>query len=215
MGTVTEIRKNGAVAVVKDSTTEPEKVERFFVPGWAFKHVNTPKAPQFLTTTQGVGLSVGDLINFYVDPKQEAKPYDAVACNVDVLKHAVMPSKKGEKKVRLNSLQLVKKDRIDWKKFLMSEVDDEYKSEEDPDYDPGEAEDSEDEESDISDDEIKGLLDDLDKSIEVDKFLPPKTEKAKGETEINENVDAFSSEAQGVTKISEVTEVSAAPSVVT
>ena len=68
--------------------TEDGQEERYFVPGWMYQHINIPRV-KFLTTTQGIGLCVGDLINFYVDPKMEAKPYTAVACNVDVLKHVV------------------------------------------------------------------------------------------------------------------------------
>ena len=98
MGIVKEIRKNGAVAHVKEE--DEEKEQRYFIPGWAFTHFNTPKI-KFLTTTQGVGLSVGDLVNFYIDPNVYAKPYDAVACNVDVLKHADVPKGPIEKKVRI------------------------------------------------------------------------------------------------------------------
>ena len=98
MGIVKEIRKNGAVAHVKEE--DEEKEQKYFIPGWAFTHFNTPKI-KFLTTTQGVGLSVGDLVNFYIDPNVFAKPYDAVACNVDVLKHADVPKEPMEKKVRI------------------------------------------------------------------------------------------------------------------
>jgi hypothetical protein len=46
MGTVVEIRKNGAVAAIKDSSED-----KYFVPGWSYLHVNTLKT-EFLTTTQ-------------------------------------------------------------------------------------------------------------------------------------------------------------------
>merc|ERR1712080_320650 len=72
------------------------------IPGWSFTHFNSPKV-KFLTTTQGVGLSIGDLVNFYIDPNVFANPYDAVACNVDVLKHADVPKAPTEKKVRKKS----------------------------------------------------------------------------------------------------------------
>ena len=98
MGIVKEIRKNGAIAVVKEEDEETE--QKFFIPGWSFSHVNTPRS-KFLTTTQGVGVSIGDLVNFYIDTNMVAKPYDAVACNVDVLKHAE-PNK--QKRVNLFDL---------------------------------------------------------------------------------------------------------------
>ena len=49
-----------------------------------------------------IGLGIGDLVNFYIDPNVIAKPYDAVACNVDVLKHADVPKPPTEKKVRFS-----------------------------------------------------------------------------------------------------------------
>ena len=73
------------------------------ITGWTYNHLNIPRV-KFLTTTQGIGLCVGDLINFYVDPKMEAVPYTGVACNVDVLKHVENMSKgKGKKRRRRNS----------------------------------------------------------------------------------------------------------------
>ena len=99
MGIVKEVRKNGAVAVVKEEGDDKE--QKFWIPGWAFTHVNTPKI-KYLTTTKGVGLSIGDLVNFYIDPNLQAKPYDAVACNVDVFKHAEVPNAKSKQRVSSN-----------------------------------------------------------------------------------------------------------------
>merc|ERR1719474_548275 len=122
MGLVKEIRKNGAIAHVKEEGEDKE--QKFFIPGWSFTHFNSPKV-KFLTTTQGVGLSIGDLVNFYIDPNVVAKPYDAVACNVDVLKHADVPKAPTEKKVRKKSTmstssgKSVKQPPMGWKDFLM------------------------------------------------------------------------------------------------
>jgi len=167
MGIVKEIRKNGAVAMVKDEGQENE--QKFFIPGWSFTHVNTPKVVKFLTTTQGVGLSVGDLVNFYIDPNMHANPFDAVACNVDVLKHAdVATNKKGGKKKFQNP-------PMNWKKFLMDgdlNKDDEN-SEGDPDWEPPENyEDSDELDSDISEDEIRDLAESAKQDLKIDEILP-------------------------------------------
>ena len=97
MGVVREIYKNGAVAFVKEEGDDKE--QKFFIPGWSFNHVNTPKV-KFLTSIKGVGLCIDDLVNFYIDANQHAKPYDGVACNVDVFKHAD-PPKASKKRVGL------------------------------------------------------------------------------------------------------------------
>jgi len=202
MGTVSEIRKNGAVAMVKDSNPESDKVEKYFVPGWAYRHVNTPKG-QFLTTTQGVGLSVGDLINFYIDPKLEAKPYDAVACNVDILKHAEKPAVKAEKKgAKVGSVNSRKKlAPLNWKKFLLSESnDDEYNSEADPDFVPQDSEDSSEYDSEVSEDEIKELCEASGKDLqEIIESLP----KENAPKEINEN-EPISKVAEIIVDVPEV-----------
>merc|ERR1712088_546987 len=96
-----------------------------------------------LTTTQGIGLCVGDLINFYVDPKMEAKPYTAVACNVDVLKHVVeSPSKSNKRRRRRTTSSQTKQKHNqirEWKKFLLNENLEDSKTEsddDDPEYIP-------------------------------------------------------------------------------
>jgi len=124
MGLVKEIRKNGAIACVKEEGEEKE--QKFFIPGWSYTHFNSTKV-KFLTTTQGIGLGIGDLVNFYIDPNVIAKPYDAVACNVDVLKHADVPKPPTEKKVRKKSTMSTsssksgkgKKPHVNWKNFLL------------------------------------------------------------------------------------------------
>jgi len=179
MGIVKEIRKNGAVAHVKEE--DEEKEQRYFIPGWAFTHFNTPKI-KFLTTTQGVGLSVGDLVNFYIDPNVYAKPYDAVACNVDVLKHADVPKEAIEKKTRKKSTLSTSSGKSGkhppkgWKNFLLqADVDAEEASEADPDWVPPENyEDSDDSESDISEDEIKDLAESLKHDVKFPDILPEK-----------------------------------------
>merc|ERR1712018_754273 len=165
LGTVVEIRKNGAVAIVN---TEDGQEERYFVPGWMYQHINIPRV-KFLTTTQGIGPCVGDLINFYVDPKMEAKPYTGVACNVDVLKHVENISKGGKKRRRRNSSVKSKVSTTqkkvpirEWKKFLLkADLDEADGSEVDPEYKPPiNLDDSEDDDSNISDDEIQDLAKD-------------------------------------------------------
>jgi len=165
MGIVKEIRKNGAVAVVKEEGEEKE--QSYFIPGWSFSHLNTPRT-KFLTTTQGVGLSIGDLVNFYIDNNMFAKPYDAVACNVDVLKHAEIKKKARKRSTSKGSPPVF------WKTFLLqSEVDPEQASEGDPDWLPPENYvDTTDAESDISDDEIKDLADSLTKDLLIKDILP-------------------------------------------
>lgn len=60
--------------------------EKAFIPGWIFKLKNQRET--FLMTTQAVALAMGDIIAFYIDPKQKADPYYGVGCNVMVLKHS-------------------------------------------------------------------------------------------------------------------------------
>lgn len=165
MGTVTSIKKNGCVTKV---TTEDGKEENYFVPGWTYNHLNIPRT-KFLTTTQGIGLCVGDLINFYVDPKMVAVPYTGVACNVDVLKHVENISKGGKKRRRRNSSVKSKVSTTqkkvpirEWKKFLLkADLDEADGSEVDPEYKPPiNLDDSEDDDSNISDDEIQDLAKD-------------------------------------------------------
>jgi len=181
MGTVSDIKKNGAVAVV---VKEDGEKESYFVPGWMYQHINTPKG-RFMTTTQGVGLCVGDLINFYVDPKLEAKPYVAVACNVDVLKHVdnVAKGSKSRRRRRTTSSQQSKKSTTrtrQWKKYLLVEdvEDSQTESDADPDYKPPEyLDDSTDAESDISENELNDLVESMNKDLKVDDLLPKEAEK--------------------------------------
>lgn len=174
MGTVSEIRKNGAVAMV---TTEDGQQEHYFVPGWMYQHINISRV-KFLTTTQGVDLCVGDLINFYVDSKMEAKPYVAVACNVDVLKHVENPtkgSKNGRRRRRNSSAQSKKVPIREWKKFLLNENLDDSKtgSEVDPDYmPPANLDESTEMESEISEDELRDLEESLKQDLKLDEILP-------------------------------------------
>ena len=78
---VLSIRNYGAIVKLgKDSK------EKAFIPGWSYR--NSKISAIFLTTTQGVELSIQDLITFCVDPHQEKEGFDAVGCNVTVLKHA-------------------------------------------------------------------------------------------------------------------------------
>jgi len=100
MGLVKEIRKNGAIAYVKEDGEAKE--QKFFIPGWAYTHANAPKV-KLLTTTQGIGLNIGDLVNFYIDANMTAVPYDAVACYVDVLKHTDVPKAPIKKKHQMGS----------------------------------------------------------------------------------------------------------------
>lgn len=180
MGIIKEIRKNGAVAAVKEEGSEQEHT--FFIPGWSYTHVNTPKLKS-LTTTQGVGLCIGDLVNFYIDPNLHAKPYDAVACNVDVLKHAdKAPNKMGNKKS-----PVPKKPPMNWKKFLMAgDIEDDIiddNSEGDPDWvPPDNFEDSDDLDSDISEDEINDLAESLKQELKIEEILP------KLQTEASDNI---------------------------
>merc|ERR1712203_857409 len=90
-----------------------------------------------------------------------AKPYDAVACNVDVLKHADFPtSATSVKKVRKRSTMSTssgKPSPMSWKNFLMkAEIEEEEASEGgDPNWEPPENyEDSDFDDSVISEDEI-------------------------------------------------------------
>lgn len=205
MGIVKEVRKNGAVAVVKEEGDDKE--QKFWIPGWAFTHVNTPKI-KYLTTTKGVGLSIGDLVNFYIDPNLQAKPYDAVACNVDVFKHAEVPNAKSKQRIRKKSTTSSKgkAPQIYWKDFLMqAELDPEDKSEADPDWIPPEDfEDSDEIESDISDDEVTDLSEALKKEIKIDEILPPKTEEKPSEPEEKNVVEDKETPKDSVKEISEV-----------
>ena len=166
MGIVQDIRKNGAVVIVKTEDSDLE--QKYFIPGWAF-NVNNSRQRQ-LTTTQGIGLSVGDLVNFYIDPNTQAKPYDGVACNVDILKHAEAPSglKKVEKKAKPVKFGPQKKPPVSWYSFLMTEdLASESDADNDPTYEPpAEFEDAEDFDSDISIDEIQELAESL--KVDVD-----------------------------------------------
>ena len=167
MGIVKEIRKNGAVAIVKNEDSDLE--QKYFIPGWAF-NVNNSRQRQ-LTTTQGIGLSVGDLVNFYIDPNCQAKPYDAVACNVDILKHAEAPggtAKKEEKKAKPVKFGPQKKPPVSWYSFLMTEdLASESDADNDPTYEPpADFEDAEDFDSDISTDEIQELAESL--KVDID-----------------------------------------------
>jgi hypothetical protein len=178
MGIVKEIRKNGAVALVKEEGQDLE--QKFFIPGWSFTHINTPKIVKFLTTTQGVGLSVGDLVNFYIDHNMHAKPYDAVACNVDVLKHAEVAVKKRKKSVSGSGASPKKQPPMSWKNFLMTaEIvqDDDEDAEaglaDDPDWLPPENyQDSDEMDSDISDEEIRDLAESLKQDLKIEEILP-------------------------------------------
>merc|ERR1719412_3023406 len=176
LGTVAEIRKNGAVATVN---TEDGQEERYFVPGWMYQHINIPRV-KFLTTTQGIGLCVGDLINFYVDPKMEAKPYTAVACNVDVLKHVVeSPSKSNKRRRRRTTSSQTKQKHNqirEWKKFLLNENLEDSKTEsddDDPEYIPPlNLDDSTEMESEISEDELRDLEESLKQDLKLEDLLP-------------------------------------------
>lgn len=186
MGMVSEIKKNGAVAVV---TKENGEKESYFVPGWMYQHINIPKI-KFLTTTQGIGLCIGDLINFYVDPKLEASPYVAVACNVDVLKHVENPAKGGKnsrRRRRTSSQRSLKKKTPvhEWKKFLLSENLDDPKTDSeagDPDYKPPDnLDDSSEMESNISEDELRDLVEALKHDLKLED-LPPQEDGDKKTT---------------------------------
>jgi hypothetical protein len=59
--------------------------EKAFIPGWSFKLAR--QSGTYLTTTEAITLAMGDIIAFYIDPKQKAAPYYGVGCNVMVLKH--------------------------------------------------------------------------------------------------------------------------------
>jgi hypothetical protein len=198
MGIVKEIRKNGAVAIVKNEDSDLE--QKYFIPGWAFS-VNSSRQKQ-LTTTQGIGLSVGDLVNFYIDPNSQAKPYDAVACNVDILKHADAPGVTKDKKVKPVKFGPQKKPPVSWYSFLMTEdlASDSDNAENDPTYEPpAEHEDVEDFDSDISLDEIQELAESL--KVDIDSLAlqykaedkvavePEKTESEKTEPEAAVNED--------------------------
>jgi hypothetical protein len=78
---VVDIKKNGAVVVMHKNGDK-----KAFIPGWAHKVAKMEGT--YLTTTLAVTLAMGDLIAFYIDPKQRAAPYYGVGCNVLVLKHA-------------------------------------------------------------------------------------------------------------------------------
>jgi len=178
MGLVKEIRKNGAIAYVKEEGEDKE--QKFFIPGWSFTHFNSPKV-KFLTTTQGVGLSIGDLVNFYIDPNVVANPYDAVACNVDVLKHADVPKAPTEKKVRKKSTMSTssgksgKQTHVSWKAFLLKaeEAAEDTDPEGDPDWEPPENyEDTDDADSEISEDEINDLVESMKIEVKITDFLP-------------------------------------------
>lgn len=195
MGIVKEIRKNGAVAVVKEE--DEDKEQAYFIPGWSYSHHNTPRS-KFLTTTQGVGLSTGDLVNFYIDSNMVAKPYDAVACNVDVLKHAEQKKKTRKRSTSKGSPP------VSWKTFLLqSEVDpekeDSEEKENDPDWVlPENYEDTTDAESDISDTEINDLAESLAKDINIKDILPTIEESAnpkEKEVDVKETVTATTTTA--------------------
>lgn len=195
LGTVVEIRKNGAVAIVN---TEDGQEERYFVPGWMYQHINIPRV-KFLTTTQGIGLCVGDLINFYVDPKMEAKPYTAVACNVDVLKHVVeSPSKSNKRRRRRTTSSQTKQKHNqnqirEWKKFLLNENLEDSKTEsddDDPEYIPPlNLDDSTEMESDISEDELRDLEESLKQDLKLEDLLPQDGGDCKKEETSNDLVD--------------------------
>ena len=149
----------------------------FAITGWTYHHLNSPRV-KFLTTTQGIGLCVGDLINFYVDPKMEAAPYTGVACNVDVLKH-VEKSKGGKnrRRRRNSSKSKVATQKVpirEWKKFLLEDDFDEADgSEVDPEYQPpANMYDSDDDDTNISEEEIL----DLAESLKIGRFLAISTE---------------------------------------
>jgi len=178
MGLVKDIRRNGAVVHVKEEGEDVE--QKFFIPGWSFIHTNSPKV-KFLTTTQGVGLCVGDLVNFYIDPNMTAKPYDAVACNVDVLKHVDVPASPTAKKVRRKSTKSTSSDKpppMSWKNFLIKADIVEEASEADPDWlPPADLDDSDFDDSVISDDEITDLVESLKHELPEELLAPSFADK--------------------------------------
>ena len=99
----------------------------------------------------------------------QAKPYDAVACNVDILKHADAPGVTKDKKVKPVKFGPQKKPPVSWYSFLMTEdlASDSDNAENDPTYEPpAEHEDVEDFDSDISLDEIQELAESL--KVDID-----------------------------------------------
>ena len=185
MGIVKEVRKNGAVAVVKNEDSDLE--QKYFIPGWAFtsRHARQKQ----LTTTQGKGLSVGDLVTFYIDPNMQAKPYDAVAGNVDILKQAEASTNDGKEKA--NKIGPAKKPPVNWIQFLMTEelATESDVEAEDPDYQPPEDyEDVDDFDSDISSDEIKDLAESLEKDIA--ELAPRQLPEQEAKTVVSPNGDS-------------------------
>ena len=166
MGIVKEVRKNGAIAIVKNEDADLVE-QKYFIPGWAFQ----ARGQRQLTTTQGKGLSIGDIVSFYIDPNQQAKPYDAVAANVDVLKQAEASngaSKDKAGKTKAKKVGPSKKPPVNWLSFLMTDdLAAESEAEvDDPSYEPPEEHDDIDDfDSDISSDELKELTEALGKDL--------------------------------------------------
>merc|ERR1712025_91879 len=140
----------------------------YFIPGWAFTSGHARQKQ--LTTTQGKGLSVGDLVTFYIDPNMQAKPYDAVAGNVDILKQAEASTNDGKEKAK--KIGPAKKPPVNWIQFLMTE----------------EYEDVDDFDSDISSDEIKDLAESLEKDIA--ELAPRQLPEQEAKTVVSPNGDS-------------------------
>ena len=166
MGIVKEVRKNGAIAIVKNEDADLVE-QKYFIPGWAFQ----ARGQRQLTTTQGKGLSIGDIVSFYIDPNQQAKPYDAVAANVDVLKQAEASngaSKDKAGKTKAKKVGPSKKPPVNWLSFLMTDdlAAESVAEVDDPSYEPPEEHDDIDDfDSDISSDELKELTESLGKDL--------------------------------------------------
>ena len=81
VGEVLTIMNHGAVVSMRKDSDD-----RAFIPGWM--HRNSRDNSTHLVTTQGVELTLKDLIAFYVHPNKKSKKiYKALGCNVMVLKH--------------------------------------------------------------------------------------------------------------------------------
>ncbi len=61
--------------------------ETAFIPGWSYRHRNTPKTT-FVTTTNGANVNIGDFVSFYLDPDSKSKAHKHVGTSAQVVKQA-------------------------------------------------------------------------------------------------------------------------------
>ena len=98
VGQVMDIRRNGAVLMVREGS-----VDKVFVPGWMRQLSNTEGT--WLSTLSGECIGLGDLVAYYVDTHDSKPGYTAVGKNVMVLKENQEVTEKSKRRRRRQSTE--------------------------------------------------------------------------------------------------------------